>query len=467
MSGWPLLPRTLYGRVALVIFSALALAHLLTFGAIVRERGELMRGMMSSYLVKDVATAHTLLDRLPPAERAAWLPRLARPHYDYALQPAPSATPLGAGPNAAAADVGTPDAARATPTDTLASLRAELQAELGAARIGPPQAAPEGGSLLPLALADGSTLWLRLRPPSAWLSRGTTVLLLLQLALLAAATAWGVQLAVRPLSRLARAADAAHAAARSAGPATAEPAPLPDQGPLEVQRAVRAFNAMQQRIQQQLDERMRLLADISHDLQTPITRLRLRAEQVGDAALRDKLLGDLQAMQALVEEGLAFARTAQAAQEPLQPVDLNALLDGLVCDAVEAGHPAQLSGRLDQPLITRVQALRRLLGNLIDNALKFGGPAPVTVQVSLAPGAAAPAPRLVISVLDNGPGIPPAQLEAVLQPFHRLEASRNRDTGGTGLGLAIAQQLATALGGRLSLHNRPQGGLEARLALPL
>jgi signal transduction histidine kinase len=202
------------------------------------------------------------------------------------------------------------------------------------------------------------------------------------------------------------------------------------------------------------------LAAISHDLQTPITRLRLRAEQVDDPALRDKLLADLQSMQALVEEGLAYARTAQAAQEPLQPVDLNALLDGLVCDAVEAGHAAELVGELDRPLITRVQALRRLLLNLLDNALKFGGPGPVQVAIAPQPG------MLHILVRDQGPGIPASELARVMRPFQRLEASRSRDTGGTGLGLAIAQQLAQALGGRLSLHNRPHGGLEARLELP-
>jgi signal transduction histidine kinase len=273
-----------------------------------------------------------------------------------------------------------------------------------------------------------------------------------------------VRLAVGPLSRLAAAANASHAGQAAtlhpAGPATGQAGPrIAELGPQEVVAAARAFNAMQQRIEQQLAERLHLLAAISHDLQTPITRLRLRAEQVSEPALRDKLLADLQAMQGLVEEGLAYARTAQAAQEPLQAVDLNALVDGLVCDAADAGHDAQLSGRIDTPLITRVQALRRLLTNLIDNALKFGGSAQVLLHS---------APNLVqIAVLDRGPGIPEAALSRVLAPFYRLDSSRNRETGGTGLGLAIAQQLAMALGGDLSLHNRPGGGLEARLALPL
>lgn len=443
---WPV--RSLYGRVALVVFGTLLLAHLLTFGAIVRERSELMRGMMSSYLARDVATAVAVLEAQAPPDRAAWLPKLAREHYHYTLAPAAPAAP---GPS----PVATPGAAAVA----AGALVGPLVAELGAGRVGEPRASDDGRGLrLPLRLADGQTLWLALEPPRGWISRGTALLLAVQLALLALATGWGVWLAVRPLKRLAAAADAAHTGLTAPGPAGR--ALLDELGPLELQSAARAFNAMQRRIQQQLDERLHLLAAIAHDLQTPITRLRLRAEQVGEAPLRDRLLADLQAMQALVEEGLAYARTAQAAQEPLQAVDLDALLDGLVCDAVEAGHAAELVGRLGRPLITRVQALRRLVLNLLDNALKFGGPGPVQVAVDPQPGG------LHIRVEDNGPGIPPGELARVMQPFERLEGSRSRDTGGTGLGLAIAQQLAQALGGRLSLHNRPQGGLEARLELP-
>jgi len=389
-----------------------------------------------------------VLDRLPPAERADWLPRLERHNYRYVL----------AAPAAAAAD----DSALAR------LLTATIAEQIGSHRVDAPRHDSPDGLQLPLRLADGSPLTLQLRPPTAWISPGTAWLLLLQLLLLALATWWGVRLAVRPLSRLAAAANASHALQRHSvmlGPAPApgrEGSPgsprITELGPQEVRLAARAFNAMQQRIEQQLAERLHLLAAISHDLQTPITRLRVRAEQVSDPALRDKLLADLQAMQGLVEEGLAYARTAQAAQEPLQPVDVNALVDGLVCDATDAGHDAQLSGRLDAPLITRVLALRRLLTNLIDNALKFGGAA--EVQLRSAAGS------VQIIVQDRGPGIPEAELQQVLAPFYRVDNSRNRDTGGTGLGLAIAQQLALALGGELSLHNRPDGGLEARLALP-
>jgi signal transduction histidine kinase len=138
-------------------------------------------------------------------------------------------------------------------------------------------------------------------------------------------------------------------------------------------------------------------------------------------------------------------------------IDADALLESMVADYEDSGQAVRLEGRVDGPIVTRPNALRRILVNLIDNALKFGSDVRVRVQ--------ADADRLVVAVLDNGPGIPPGELEAVLKPFYRVESSRNRSTGGTGLGLAIAHQLAMAMGAELSLHNRSEGGLEARVTL--
>lgn len=272
-------------------------------------------------------------------------------------------------------------------------------------------------------------------------------LLALQLLVLVAATWAAVRVAVRPLARL------SDAARRLVPDVPSEM--LVEVGPQEVVQAAQAFNAMQRRVAAHMAERMRMLSAIAHDLQTPITRARLRSEAIADAELRDKLQSDLRAMQGLVEEGLVYARTAQARQEPVVAVDLTALLDGLVCDAVDAGHAVSLIAPQDlKPVITRVRALQRIIGNLLDNAIKFSD-APVELKVEVG------ARGLRISVLDHGPGIAPNQLEAVLEPFYRLESSRSRDTGGTGLGLAIANELAAALPGKLGLRNRPGGGLDA------
>lgn len=429
-------PRTLFGRVALIVCGALTLTHALTFLIILRERGDQGATMMLAYLGRDVATSVAFLDRLPPAERAAWLPRVARLHYHYQLS-----EPATAPRREPAAHVLAP------------ALQRVVATELGPSRVGNIyQQTAAGHALLqlPLRLADGSPLLLQMNPPRPAVSRTTVWLLALQMSALLAAAWLSVRLAVRPLARMATAANALMPGAH--------PQTLDESGPREVAQAARAFNAMQQRIDHHLSERMQLLAAISHDLQTPITRMRLRTDLIPEPALQAKLHADLDGMQSLVEEGLAYARTAQAAQEPTRAIDLHALLDGLVCDATDAGHQVELLGRLEAPLQTRVQALKRLVTNLLDNAIKFGGATQLRVTAN--------ATQVSIAVCDRGPGIPPHELEAVLQPFYRVEASRSRDTGGTGLGLAIAHQLAQALGGSLTLANRDGGGLQATLVLP-
>jgi signal transduction histidine kinase len=260
-----------------------------------------------------------------------------------------------------------------------------------------------------------------------------------------------VRQATRPLAQLARAADALGRDGQGEA--------LTEDGPLEVARAAVAFNSMKRRISHYLSERMQLLAAISHDLQTPITRMRLRADLMDEAPLRDKFIGDLKAMQSLVQEGIAYARDGQGITEPLRLTDMNALLDSVVCDYSDAGSIVRLSGHCEKPFPTRPQTLRRIITNLVDNALKFGNEPELEF---IREGE----DRVAIVVRDKGPGIPASQMSAVLQPFYRIEGSRNRETGGTGLGLTIAQQLAHLLHGTLSMQNRSGGGLEVRVSLP-
>lgn len=252
--------------------------------------------------------------------------------------------------------------------------------------------------------------------------------------------------AASPLNRLAR-------AAKDLGETLDRP-PLPLEGPTEVRAASAAFNSMQARLRQTLGERTRMLGSITHDLQTPLTRMRLRVEKIADEDMRDRLISDLGAMQLLIREGLDLARSAEAA-EVWSILDLRALLETLVDDAVEAGHDVSLDLACEIDLRARPQALKRCLQNLIDNAIAYGGRAAILCRVE--------SRRVTIAIRDNGPGIPEAEVERVFEPFHRLEDSRSRETGGSGLGLTIAKALAQKNDATLQLRNLPEGGLEARL----
>jgi signal transduction histidine kinase len=273
------------------------------------------------------------------------------------------------------------------------------------------------------------------------------VLFVLSVALLAALVA---RMTIKPLKQLAE-------AATELGNNIERP-PLPERGTTEIRQAAAAFNAMQTRIRHHIRQRSHILAAITHDLQTPMTRLRLRLEKVDDDELRDKLIADLSAMQAMVREGLDLARSMESS-EPLQRMDLDSLIDSVSDDARDAGQNVVSHGHTGVSLMARPVALRRCLTNLIDNAVKYGHAA--KVEWAVENGFA------VVRIHDQGPGIPPDQLEKVFDPFYRLEDSRSRQTGGTGLGLTIARNIAEQHGGTLCLRNHPSGGLQATMSLPV
>ena len=232
--------------------------------------------------------------------------------------------------------------------------------------------------------------------------------------------------------------------------------PLQERGPYEVRDAIRTFNAMQARLRDHVIERTHILASITHDLQTPLTRLRLRLEKVNDIALRSRLIDDLDRMQALIRQGLDFSRGNQT-EEPFAPLVLDSLLESVVQDAAEGGRAATLVQYSGCDVQARPQALQRCLANLLDNALNHGGSAEVS--------AAHVGGELHIRIRDHGPGIPAEKLETVFEPFVRLQSSPSRSTHGVGLGLTIARVLAQKNEADLSLANHPGGGLEACLIL--
>jgi signal transduction histidine kinase len=426
-------PRTLASRLSLIFLIGLLLAQALSFGAQYYERYQSAKNTMLGNLQTDVSTSIAILDRLPGEERPAWLERLARKNYGYLLSEGDPGTPIEPG------DV---PVAVTSITDAIGE-----RYPLTFTDIPGPKKHFQGH----LRLSDGSPVTIDVRPAMVPLSPWLPAVLLGQLALMIACTWLAVRIAVRPLTRLANAVETLDP--------NAHPINLDESGPTEVVYAARAFNTMQARIAAYLKERMQLLAAISHDLQTPITRMKLRAELMDDCVEKDKLWNDLSEMEHLVREGVAYARSIHGSTEESRRTNMDSFLESLVFDYQDMGKQVNLVGKSAAVIDTRPHALRRVLVNLTDNALKFAGAAEVWVEANKG--------SLAITVMDRGPGIADAELAQVLQPFYRVENSRNRDTGGTGLGLAIAQQLAMALGGSLTLSNREGGGLCAELKLPL
>lgn len=234
--------------------------------------------------------------------------------------------------------------------------------------------------------------------------------------------------------------------------------PLPETGPVEVQQAARALNGMQARLSRYLHDRTRILAAMSHDLKTPITRMRLRAELLDDEVSKEKFKRDLTELESMVSGTLDFMRGLETS-EPVQPLDINALFESLQSDALECGHTVKIIGRIHTPFYCRPQAIKRCFSNLLDNAIKYGAIA--HVQLIQLPKS------LHIVISDEGSGVPPEELEKLFDPFYRLESSRNRDHGGTGLGLTIARSIVEQHGGTLILKNGAKSGLECHLDFPV
>ncbi|PRC91771.1 ATP-binding protein [Solimicrobium silvestre] len=432
-------PDTLFGRLVLIWLLTFLIGHVLEIGASYTTVLNYQTTKSEYYLSKDIALLVPALEHAQPSERALWLQRMERQDYRYEL---------GAG---AAANTIQLTSTRAKEISAALSLALDSRYLISVTAPNTPKEL----MVLHLPLSDGTPLTIHLNKIALKMPWWGGAIFATQILFLIILTWYALRQAMRPLLRLAEASEALGSSLQCE--------PIIESGPSEVARAAVAFNAMQRRITEHLAERVHILASISHDLQTPITRMRLRADLldngVDNGALRDKLHGDLNAMQVLVEEGIAYARSAHSVNEVPCRVDIDALLDSLTCDYLDDGQQIGLQGKANRVITTRPHALRRIVSNLVDNALKFAEQVEISVMLHT--------PNLLnISVQDRGPGIPATELDAVLKPFYRLEASRNRSSGGTGLGLAIAQQLSIALGGTLSLSNRDGGGLQATISLP-
>ena len=294
--------------------------------------------------------------------------------------------------------------------------------------------------------------WATVEPPRGLLSpwhQRVLLALAISMLLLAPLVWWMARRLTRPIRVFADAAERLGA--------DPEAEPLTPSGPSEVRTAIQAFNDMQASLRDHMRRRSQTVAAIAHDLRTPLTRLRFRAEQA-PAAVRDRMAADIEEMDALIGQAMAYVR-GEATPDRRETLDLDALAAACAEGFSETGEAVTFDGGGELPVEADPAALRRALGNLIANAVKYGGVARVK--------AFAKAGRAVVTVEDDGPGLSDDELEAVFEPFHRAEPSRSRETGGAGLGLTVARQAARAHGGEVTLANRPEGGLLARLDLPL
>ena len=345
-------------------------------------------------------------------------------------------------------DRGMPNMGRGMEPDADRGFRDDRRGRVPDWRDGP---GPDNLMAVSLKLGDGT--WVNFLAPEInippfWANNFFLPLLAAILAVIGV-TVWAVWRATAPLDLFTRAAE------RLGRDVTAPP--LETRGPLEVRRAAHAFNEMQTRLRSFIEDRTQMLAAISHDLRTPITRMRLRAEFVEDDEQRQKMLNDLEDMEAMISATLSFAREDTTREERVH-LDLADLLQSLCDEESDAGREITYDGARRLPFHGAPLALKRAFSNLIDNALKYGERACVTLTASER--------DVVVDIEDEGPGLPEELAEKVFAPFYRVEGSRSRETGGVGLGLAVVRSIIRGHGGDIELGNRPEGGLRATVTLP-
>jgi signal transduction histidine kinase len=438
--AWPgviarLWPRSLAGRITLLLIGGLTLLHLGSMAVHEQVLHGAESGARIDRLAERVSAAAAAVAPLPEAARDAAAHALALPgielHWDR-MAPVPA----GPVPPALAAA-----AARLGPQ---ARITWDPKAEPGHRAVG---AVPiEAGGWLVFSASwigpHGDVAGGMMAPGSGLASMAAMALGI------ALASALVVRWITRPLRRLADAADAIGPDLRSHR--------LPTDGPSEVRHAAIAFNAMQDRIRRLVEDRTEALASMSHDLRTPLSRLKLRAGFLPEGEDRARLEADIAEMEAMVSRTLDYIREGRDG-EATRPADLAAILQTLASDAMDAGQDVAYEGPPRAVLPLRVLAARRALSNLVDNALRHGAP-PVRLRVR-DDGA-----QVVVEIVDAGPGIRPEDRSRAVMPFGQLDAARGK--GGSGLGLAIAERFAEASGGVLGLDAAPGGGLVVRIVLP-
>ena len=449
-----LVPDGMAGRLALLLGASLLVANAVALALLSFERVRLGTAATHTRALERLVDAVPRLDDASFETRAEVSHRLERSGVRGGIAPRPLLRRSG-GPRGR--EIARRVRARLGDGRRVRAAIVRLPRDPGTERRawgGPRQRLQLSIGLLPAAGKGAAWLNVTMPPPTRSAPRGPVALALfvgLSLAAVLGVALLYVRRLVHPLRELATAARAAGNGDRTARVA--------ETGERELREAAGAFNDMQSRIARFESERTRTLAAVGHDLRTPITSLRIRAEMLEDDA-REPMVRTLDEMRVMADGLVAYAR-GEGDAEAAEPVDLAATLERL-CAERGAEWAGAGAGRVsDPPLIARARpvALARAVGNLVDNALRYGG----TARVSLGREGG----EAVIAIEDGGPGIAPERLEAVMEPFVRGEASRSAETGGAGLGLSIARAVLASHGGSLALRNRPQGGLRAEARLPL
>lgn len=443
-------PRSLAGRLAALLVLTLLLAQSLSLALFSGERLSALRHAFREDFFTRVVSLALLVEESSPELRQRALAATRSPMLRVALTPEPLADPEDDQESGVRARLA---AALHKPLDDVRVDFARPPGRHwpgagGRRGHGPPHPPPWAN--ISVRLADGT--WLNAsaeRPPVPPFGGAFLTSFLASAIAVAIVGALGIGWVSRPLRQLARASD------RLGRGESFDP--LPETGPQEICRANIAFNRMRERLDRYIRDRTTMLAAVAHDLRTPITTLRLRAEFIDDEEAKAKILETLEEMQVMAEGVLSFVR-GDAQSEETRPTDVTALVESVVEDAAECGKPAIFSDSPAATLRCRPVALRRAVSNLIDNACFYGKRAKARVETG------AEETRIVVE--DDGPGIAEAELDRVFDPFVRLEGSRSRATGGAGLGLAITRSIARGHGGDVRLENRPEGGLRAVLSLP-
>lgn len=458
-----LLPQSLFGQTLLLLLAGLIVSHALGSWIYSLDRESAVRAVGGLATAQRIANAARLVDDAP----SEWRQRLISGLSDQSLQVTLTQKPAIAqadepGPIAEAIRNYLAQQLKLAPSRQPIVLASEIQELPFGWGFGRGHGMGHGpmmhGLVQPLGLqvavplADGQWLAFATNLPaaSAGFSRQFLISMLVMALFIIAISIWAARRLTAPLGTIAQ-------AAQKLGSDVNAP-PLPENGTIEMRQAAHAFNDMQARLRALIENRTRILAALSHDLRTPLTLLRLRAENVEGFDERDKMLATIKDMDAMIGATLNFARE-EAAAEPRRSTDVSALVQSLVDDMADAGLDVTMAPAGPMLLVCQPAALKRALTNVIDNAVKYGRRAHLLLRAT--------ENSIEIIIDDEGPGIPEDELKRVTQPFYRVEGSRNRNTGGVGLGLAIAQSIIQAHGGSLTLSNRSKGGLHVSLVLPI